>query len=114
MGPEPPFNGAHLRQGRPVRFWKRPKAQCQPHLCKVMSERTVSVRAIVEGDLFLSARSSFFFLLFPSFFFLLLSHPESSLKSKIFVGRNSVLGRAPGGGNEKNEKTRKTEKRKLK
>ena len=67
------------------------------------------MRAIVEGDLFLSARSSFFL----SFFF---SHPDSCLKIKIFVVKTMFLGR-PGGhqggtGEEKTEK--KNEKMKQK
>ena len=44
------------------------------------------VRAIVEGDLFLSARSTFFLSVFASlilsFFF---SHPQSFLRIKIFL-----------------------------
>ena len=52
-------------------------------------EQKGPVRAIVEGDLLLSARSflSFFFLL--SFFF---SHPESRLEIKSFLGKSDVLG----------------------
>ena len=65
---------------------------------------------IVEGDLFLSARSSFFFL---SSFFLLsffFSHPESCLKIEILGRKSDVLGRpreGGPGGNEKNEKNEK-------
>ena len=63
-------------------------------------------RAIVEGDLFLSARSSFSSLL--SFFF---SHPESSLKMKIFVRTGDVLGVE---GGEREMKNMKKDKRKKK
>ena len=63
----------------------------------------MSCGAIVEGDLFLSARSCFFFLLFSSFF----SHPESCLKIEIFVGRSDVLGWRRRGELKKQEKNRK-------
>ena len=54
------------------------------------------MHAIVEGDLFLSARSSSFFLLCSFFFFLLSSSltQDSCLKIQIFVGKSDVLGRA--------------------
>ena len=53
------------------------------------------VRAIVEGDLFQSARSSSFFFLLSSFFF---SHPESCLeivfrKSDVFKGGTGMAPR---------------------
>ena len=51
------------------------------------------MRAIVEGDLFLSR------ILLSSFFF---SHPESCLKIKIFVRKSGVLGEE-GGPGEKGE-----------
>ena len=99
-------------------------------------KQKVPVRAIVEGDLFLSARSSFFFFLLSSF----VSHPESCLKLRIFMKKkkNDVLGdgrrtgrggrgrEAPGRGEEegggakrkrmkkkkrKNEKARNTSKK---
>ena len=49
--------------------------------------RKVFVRAIVEGDLFRSAHSSFFL---SSFF----SHPESCLKILFFMRKNDVFGGA--------------------
>ena len=76
-------------------------------------KQKVPVRAIVEKDLFRSARSSFFFLL--SFF----SHPGSCLENKIVVGTAMFSRGAPreapgqGGGEKKrNEKKKKTEKMK--
>ena len=64
----------------------------------------VPVRAIVEGDLFLSARSSFFLLL--SFFF---SHPESCLKIQIFCSKKRCFRRRGGEGRKNEEKGKKTE-----
>ena len=60
--------------------------------------------AIVEGDLFRSARSFFFFLL--------LSPRISCLKIEIFVGKKSFSGRAPE--EEKKKKKKKTKKQKVK
>ena len=59
------------------------------------------MRAIVEGDLFLSARSSSFLLLLSLFF----SHSESCLKVKFLVGKGDVLGE----GEKKKENEKKKE-----
>ena len=59
------------------------------------------VRAIVERDLFLSARSSFFFLPSAHSSF---SHPESCLKIEIVVGKKKDVSGGPGrrgGGGER-------------
>ena len=75
------------------------------------------VRAIVEGDLFLSARSIFFLSFFVCFFhsfilsFFFFSHPQSFLRIKIFVGRTDVLGEAPRGRNSKKKKNAKKEEK---
>ena len=74
----------------------------------------------MEGDLFLSTRSSFFFFLslFLSFFF---SRPDSCLKIKIFVVKSKVFGQSGGfqwgpgqGGGGNMKKKRKNEKMKEK
>ena len=72
------------------------------------------VRAIVEGDLFLSARSSFFFLSFFLSFILsfFCSHPDSCLKIKIFVvTKRCFWGGLGGGGGARRAPGRKNMKK---
>ena len=71
------------------------------------------MHSIVEGDLFLSARSSFFLSFFFSFFLsFFFPHPASYLKIKIFVVKNDVFGEAWEGRERETEKKEKHEKMK--
>ena len=65
------------------------------HAFHAREEQQLPVRAIVEGDLFRSARSSFLLLLLLSHFFFF-SHPESCLKIKVFARKSDVSGRREG------------------
>ena len=78
------------------------------------------MRAIVERDLFLSARSLSSLSSLSSFLFLL---SDSCLKLKICAGKNDVSGESPevpgrgaagGGGGEMKKKTKKKKRKKRK